>query len=131
MPLDEIRKLESLEGSEINAAKIVLANEVTALVRGRDAAQAAEATASATFAGGGLGQDLPSFETGEAEISLIDALIGLGFAASRGEAKRLIAGGGARVEGESVTDENFRIKLGAQEVKVSSGKKKHGIVRLR
>jgi len=58
LPLDEIARLESLEGSEINSAKIVLANEVTKLVRGKDAALAAEATAAATFAGGGVGQDL-------------------------------------------------------------------------
>ena len=129
LPLDEIARLEALQGSEINAAKIILANEVTALVRGADAARAAEATAAATFASGGLGDDLPSLAVSESEIGIIDALVGLGFAASRGEAKRLIAGGGARVDGASVTDENFRIILDGTERKVSSGKKKHGIVR--
>ncbi len=129
LPLDEIARLEALQGSEINAAKIVLANEVTALVRGADAARAAEATAAATFASGGLGQDLPTFEVSEGDIGIIDALVGLGFAASRGEAKRLIAGGGARVDGEVVNDENHRIVIPAGELKVSSGKKKHGILR--
>ncbi|MFN4136325.1 MAG: tyrosine--tRNA ligase [Novosphingobium sp.] len=129
LPLDEIARLEALQGSEINAAKIVLANEVTRLVRGEAAAQAAEATAAATFAGGGLGQDLPVLETGEDGIGIIDALVGLGFAASRGEAKRLVAGGGARVDGVAVVDETHRIALTDKEIRVSSGKKKHGIVR--
>ncbi|MFN3468801.1 MAG: tyrosine--tRNA ligase [Novosphingobium sp.] len=129
LPLDEIARLEALQGSEINAAKIVLANEVTRLVRGEAAAQAAEATAAATFAGGGLGQDLPVLETGEDGIGIIDALVGLGFAASRGEAKRLVAGGGARVDGVAVVDETHRVALTDKEIRVSSGKKKHGIVR--
>ncbi len=59
LPLGEIARLERLEGSEINAAKVVLANEVTKLVRGDEAAKAAEATAAATFGAGGLGEDLP------------------------------------------------------------------------
>ncbi len=128
LPLDEIARLESLEGSEINAAKIVLANEVTTLCRSEDAAKAAEATASTTFAGGGLGADLPVVALPAEGLGIIDALVGIGFAASRGEAKRLIAGGGARVDGESVSDENFHIAGGA-EVRISSGKKKHGVLR--
>ncbi|MDP3551647.1 MAG: tyrosine--tRNA ligase [Novosphingobium sp.] len=129
LPLDEIARLEALEGSEINSAKIVLANEVTRLVRGDDAAKAAEATAAATFAGGGLGQDLPTFDVSADDISIVDALVGLGFAASRGEAKRLVTGGGARVDGVAVTDESHRISLADKDIRVSSGKKKHGIVR--
>ncbi|MGV3512068.1 MAG: tyrosine--tRNA ligase [Novosphingobium sp.] len=129
LPLDEIVRLEALEGSEINAAKVVLANEVTRLVRGEDAARKAEATASATFAGGGLGQDLPLMELTEDSITIVDALVGIGFAASRGEAKRLVAGGGAKVDGQAVTDENYRITLSSGEIRVSSGKKKHGIMR--
>ncbi len=129
LPLDEIARLEAIQGSEINAAKIVLANEVTSLVRGGAAAKAAEATAAATFAGGGLGQDLPVLEVSEDSIGIVDALVGLGFAASRGEAKRLVAGGGARIDGEAVSDEGHRITLTDKEIRVSSGKKKHGIVR--
>ncbi|NLR71504.1 tyrosine--tRNA ligase [Novosphingobium sp. ERN07] len=129
LPLDEIARLEALEGSEINSAKIVLANEVTRLVRGDEAAKAAEATATATFAGGGLGQDLPTLEISEDSIGLVDALVGLGFAASRGEAKRLVAGGGARVDGAAVTDDSHRISLSGNEIRISSGKKKHGILR--
>ena len=129
MPLSEIARLEALQGAEINDAKIVLANEATRLVRGGEAARTAEGTASATFGAGGLGADLPVFTTSLAEVSLIDALVGLNFTASRGEAKRLIAGGGARVDGEAVTSENYAISLGAGDVRVSSGKKKHGVVR--
>jgi tyrosyl-tRNA synthetase len=129
LPLDEIARLEKLEGSEINAAKTVLANEVTALVRGREAAEAAEATAKATFAGGGLGADLPSFAVPAEGISITDALVGIGFAASRGEAKRLVAGGGARLDGEAVSDENHLIALISGEMRISSGKKKHGVLK--
>ena len=129
LPLDEIARLEALEGSEINAAKVVLANEITRLVRGEEAARAAEATAAATFAGGGIGQDLPTLACADDAISLIDALVGIGFAVSRGEAKRLIAGGGARIDGESVSDEGFQIVLAGQERRISAGKKKHGIIR--
>jgi tyrosyl-tRNA synthetase len=129
LPLDEIARLESLGGSEINAAKVALANAVTTLVRSADAAKAAEATASATFEGGGLGADLPTLGCPGGTISLIDALVGLSFAASRGEAKRLIAGGGARVDGESISDESATINLDGQERRISAGKKKHGILK--
>ena len=128
LPLEEIARLESLTGSEINHAKVVLANEVTKLCRGEDAARAAEATAAATFAGGGLGEDLPVLELPSEGIGLVDALVGIGFAASRGEAKRLIAGGGARVDGLVISDEAFHIRAQA-DVRLSSGKKKHGILR--
>lgn len=128
LPLDEIARLEALQGSEINAAKIVLANEVTRLCRGDEAARAAEATAAATFAGGGVGAELPVLVLPAEGLGIIDALVGIGFAASRGEAKRLIAGGGARIDGESVSDEGFHIPGGA-EVRISSGKKKHGVLR--
>jgi tyrosyl-tRNA synthetase len=129
LPLDEIARFEALGGSEINAAKVALANAVTTLCRGEDAARAAEATAQATFAGGGLGEDLPSFAVPADGVTIIDALVGIGFAASRGEAKRLIAGGGARLDGVLVTDEAQRIAPGSGEVRLSSGKKKHGILR--
>jgi tyrosyl-tRNA synthetase len=128
LPLDEIARLEALPGSEINAAKVVLANEVTALCRGKDAAAAAESTAQATFAAGGVGEDLPELQLPTVGISLIDALVGIGFAASKGEAKRLIAGGGARVDGTAITDEAHRIP-GGGEVRISAGKKKHGVLR--
>ena len=129
LPLAEITRLESLSGSEINAAKIALANAVTTLCRGAEAASKAEATAAATFAGGGLGADLPVFDIPADGLSLIDALVGIGFAASKGEAKRLIAGGGARIDGEAISDEAYFIAARAVEIRISSGKKKHGILR--
>jgi tyrosyl-tRNA synthetase len=129
LPLDEIARLEALGGNEINAAKVVLANEVTRLCRGDEAAVASEATAQATFAGGGLGADLPVLDVAEATISLVDALVGIGFAASKGEAKRLIAGGGARVDGVAIADESHVISIADADIRLSSGKKKHGILR--
>ena len=129
LPVAEIARLESLGGAEINAAKVVLANAVTALCRGDEAARAAEATAAATFGAGGLGEDLPVFACPPGEIGLIDALVGLGFAASRGEAKRLVAGGGARVDGAAVRDEGHRIVVGTGDIRISAGKKKHGVLR--
>ncbi len=127
LPLDEITRLEALQGSEINAAKIVLANAVTKLCRGEDAARAAESTAAATFGGKGGGEDLPVFALPTEGIALVDALVGIGFAASRGEAKRLISGGGARVDGVVIASENHHIAGGSQVV-IASGKKKHGVL---
>ena len=128
LPLDEIARLELLQGSDINAAKVVLASEVTRLCRGDEAAKTCESTASATFGSGGIGTDLPVISLPVDGISLIEALIGIGFAASRGEAKRLISGGGARVDGVAITDENHMI-IGGCETRISSGKKKHGVLR--
>jgi len=127
LPLDEIARLESLEGAEINQAKIVLANEATALCRGKDAADLAAETARKTFEEGASGEALPMFAA-SGSIGIVDALIGLGFCASKGEARRLIAGGGARVDGEKVADEAFTIAIGANPVRVSAGKKNHGLV---
>ena len=129
LPLDEVARLEALQGSEINAAKVVLASEVTRLCRGDEAARSAEATARATFASGGLGEDLPVLAIPADGIGIIDALVGIGFAASRGEAKRLIAGGGARIDGTVVTDETHAIAANCGELRISSGKKKHGVLR--
>jgi tyrosyl-tRNA synthetase len=127
--LDEIIRLETLEGSEINDAKIVLANAATALCRGTDAAHASQATAQSTFAGGGAGENLPSADLNTLEITVIDALTVLGFATSRKDARRLISGGGARVDGVAVNDENLVIAASSTPVKVSSGKKKHGLIK--
>ena len=129
LPIAEIERLESLPGSGINEAKIVLANEATRLCRGEEAARTAEATAAATFSGGGLGDDLPVCAIPAEGFTIVDALVGIGFAASRGEARRLVAGGGARIDGTPVADENQRIAAGPADVRISSGKKKHGILR--
>lgn len=120
LPLEEI---ERVMAGDINAAKVMLATEATALCRGRDAADAAAATAAATFAGG-AGENLPSFAV-VAPITIVEALVGLGFAASKGEARRLVAGGGARVDGEPVTGDSQMVAPGAR---ISAGKKRHGVI---
>ena len=127
LPLDEIVRLESLGGAEINQAKIVLANEATAMCRGLEAAEAAAETARKTFEEGSAGADLPTLAV-SGSIGLVDALTGLGFCASKGEARRLIAGGGARVDGEKVADEAFTIAIAGNPVRVSAGKKHHGLL---
>jgi tyrosyl-tRNA synthetase len=130
LPLDEIARLEALEGSEINAAKAVLANEVTKLVRGEEAAKAAEATAAQTFAGGGMGEDLPVLEVPAEGVRAGAACTELGFTASNGEAKRKIAEGAVKIDGETVSDPGLLISLGSgEERRLSLGKKKHGILR--
>ena len=127
LPLDEIQRLEALGGSEINAAKIALANAATELCRGADAATLASETARKTFEEGASGGDLPSFDA-SGDISLLDALVGLGFVASKKEARRMIQGGGARVDGDAVTAEDAVISTQAAPVKISAGKKKHGLI---
>lgn len=127
LPLDEITRLESLEGAEINQAKIVLANEATSLCRGVQAAALAAETARKTFEEGSAGADLPTLAV-SGSIGLVDGLIGLGFCTSKGEARRLIAGGGARVDGEKVADDAFTIVMAGNPVRVSAGKKHHGLI---
>ena len=127
LPLDEIARLEALEGAEINEAKKVLANEATAMCRGRAAAEEAAETARRTFEEGAAGDTLPTIVV-EGAIALVDALVALGFAASKGEARRLIKGGGARVDGEKVADEAALIRLAGTPVRVSAGKKHHGLI---
>ncbi len=122
LPLDEIARLEALQGAEINAAKVVLANEVTRLVRGEEAARTAEATAETTFAGG-AGEDLPTLTLGEG-MTLAAALTAIGFTASNGEAKRKIAEGAVRLDGERIDDP----AASAQPGRLSLGKKKHGVL---
>ncbi len=123
LPLDEIARLEALEGSEINEAKKILANEATAMLHGRDAASAAADTAAATFAGG-TGEDLPSVPLSQAP-NIIAANTALGFAASNKEVKRKLEEGAIRVNDEVVRDASYAPKAGD---KISFGKKKHGLV---
>jgi tyrosyl-tRNA synthetase len=138
LPIDEIARLSSLQGAEINDAKKVLATEATALIHGREAAGKAEATARTTFEQGGTAQDLPSVEVSRAEL---DAGIGVlaAFAekaclvASNGEARRQIKAGGLRVNDIAVTDEKMALTaadLTADGViKLSFGKKKHVLLK--
>ncbi|MBA3676237.1 MAG: tyrosine--tRNA ligase [Sphingosinicella sp.] len=124
LPLDEIGRLEGLRGSEINEAKKVLADAATSMAHGESSALQAAETARKTFEEGSSGGDLPTLQV-NGEINLVDALLGLGLVASKGEARRLISGGGARIDGEKADDENQRINV-AGEVRLSAGKKKHG-----
>lgn len=127
LPLDEIARLEALEGAEINEAKIVLANEATRLCRGDEAAKAAAETARQTFAEGGSGADLPRFEVASGSIEILDALVGLGFCASRGEAKRKIAEGAVKVDDAVVSAADAVVTVSG-DIKVSLGKKRHGLL---
>ena len=127
LPLDEIARLEALPGSEINVAKIALANAATEMCRGAEAAMNAAETARATFEDGAVGGDLP-VALAHGDISLIDALVALGFAASKKEARRMIQGGGARIDGEATLDENAVISASVAPIKISAGKKKHGLL---
>jgi len=128
LPLDRIAELALLEGAAINDAKAILANEATAMLHGKDAAASAEATAHGTFAGGGSGDDLPTL-TVVGEIGIVAALTGLGFAASNGEARRKISESAVRLDGVVVTDPAFVVSVTDQAVKLSLGKKKHGLLR--
>lgn len=130
LPLDEIARLEALQGAEINDAKIVLANEITKLVRGEQAAASAQATATATFGSGGLGDDLPVLDVPGEGIRLGAACTAVGFTASNGEAKRKIVEGAVRIDDEPVTDPGFLVMVRpGDERKLSLGRKRHAILR--
>ena len=127
VPVDEIRRLESLPGAEINQAKIALANAATAMLHGDAAARAAEETARATFEQGGAGEDLPTFQAGQS-ISILAALTGLGFCSSNGEAKRKIAEGAVRLDDQPISDPFLTIEVPDTPLKISLGKKRHGLL---
>jgi tyrosyl-tRNA synthetase len=125
LPLDEVARLEALEGSEINAAKKILADEATSLAHGQEAAEAAGNTARKTFEEGAAGESLPTLKI-DAPLFLSEALVRLGLVSSRNEARRLLQQGGAKVDGEKV-ENDITIRPGA-EVRISAGKKKHGVL---
>jgi tyrosyl-tRNA synthetase len=122
LPLEQIAKLEALEGAAINDAKIVLATEATAMLHGREAALNAKETAKSTFAGG-AGEDLPTLAVKDG-MTIAQALTAIGFTASNGEAKRKIAEGAVRLDDTIVTDPGMAAAPG----KLSLGKKKHGML---
>jgi tyrosyl-tRNA synthetase len=127
LPLAEIARMESLPGAEINEAKIVLATEATALLHGREAAEAASRTAAETFAAGGVGEDLPTLSLGEG-MSVAHALTALGFTPSNKEAKRKIAEGAVRLDDVTVNDPALVLTPAEEPLKLSLGKKRHGLL---
>ncbi|MBE1298184.1 MAG: tyrosine--tRNA ligase [Rhodobacteraceae bacterium] len=136
MPVEECDRLGALAGSEINAAKVILANEVTTLLHGAEAAEAAEATAREVFEKGGVGDDLPTLNLTPADlgdgISIVQLIVKSGLAKSGKEAKRLIAENGARIDDAPLTDAGLMIDAGAlaSPIKLSAGKKRHALVQL-
>ncbi|MEW9918713.1 tyrosine--tRNA ligase [Marimonas sp. MJW-29] len=136
LPLDECERLGALEGAEINEAKIRLANEVTTLLHGAEAAAAAEATAREVFEKGGIGDDLPTLHLSEKEIgdgiSIVQLIVKSGLANSGKEAKRLIAENGAKMDDAPLTNPGLIIDKTAlaNPIKLSAGKKRHALVQL-
>jgi tyrosyl-tRNA synthetase len=137
LPLDEIGRLAALGGAEINEAKKVLANEATALLHGRAAAEAAADTARQTFEQGTLAGGLPTIEVARADLDaglgVLTAFVSAGLVASNSEARRQIKGGGLKVNDAQVTDEKMLLGpalLGGDGViKLSLGKKRHVLLR--
>ncbi|MDX8348763.1 tyrosine--tRNA ligase [Cognatiyoonia sp. IB215446] len=136
LPIEECDRLGALEGSEINEAKIILANAVTSLLHGAEAAQAAEATAREVFEKGGVGDGLPTLTLSAEElgdgISVVQLLVRSGLAGSGKEAKRLIAENGARLNDAPLKDAGLFMDAAAlaEPVKLSAGKKRHALVQL-
>jgi tyrosyl-tRNA synthetase len=137
LPLDEIGRLAALKGQDINEAKKILATEVTALVHGRTAADAAAETARRTFEEGALAQTLPTIEIPRAELErglgVLAAFVKAGLVTSNGEARRQIKGGGLKVNDVTVTDEKMmlsRSQLTPEAViKLSLGRKRHVLLK--
>ena len=130
LPLDECARLGHLEGQEINYAKEVLANEVTALLHGREAAEAAHATAKEVFEKGGVGEELPTIEIPAEDTSIVQLFVKSGLSGSGKEAKRLIADGGAKLNDEIIKDTGRMVSSDEIKatVKLSAGKKRHALV---
>ncbi|MBC8239419.1 MAG: tyrosine--tRNA ligase [Alphaproteobacteria bacterium] len=137
LPLDEISRLATLQDAEINEAKKVLADQATTLCHGADAAKTAAATARQTFEEGSVATDLPTIDAAEADLEtgivLFELLRRAGLCQSNGEARRLIKGGGARVNDTAVNDEMTKVSLtdvtADGVIKLSAGKKRHALIR--
>ncbi len=135
MPLAEIARLEKLEGQELNQAKIALANAAATLNHGSDAARAAEETARKTFEQGVAGEGLPTFPIDRAALSAgipaFELVFASGLVASKGEARKLIRGGGIRLNDAPITNETESIGRqhldGEGRIKLSLGRKRHAL----
>src|SRR6185295_2357032 len=134
LPLDEVARLAALQGAEINEAKKTLATEATAMLHGREAAEAAARTARETFEEGTLSESLPTVEMSAAEfaagLGVLKAFVDAGLVASNGEARRQIKGGGLKINDATVTDEKMMLSAAKDltpegVIKLSLGRKKH------
>jgi len=125
LPLDEIARLEALEGAEINEAKKILADAATTMAHGADAAANAAETARRTFEEGASDANLPTVSLGAEGLSIVQATTALGFATSNKEVRRKLDEGAIRVNGDVVKDPYYALKAGD---KVSFGAKKHGLI---
>ena len=136
LPVDECDRLGALKGAEINESKVRLANEVTTLLHGADAAAAAEATAREVFEKGGIGDDLPTLTLSAEDvgdgISIVQLLVKSGLAGSGKEAKRLISENGAKINDEPLAEAGMMIDAAAlaTPMKLSAGKKRHALVQI-
>jgi tyrosyl-tRNA synthetase len=136
LPVDECERLGALAGSEVNAAKVILANEVTKLLHGSEAAAAAEATAREVFEKGGIGDDLPTLTLSAEELgegmSIVQLIVKSGLAKSGKDAKRLINENGAKLDDKPLSDAGLMITAAAlsSPIKLSAGKKRHALVQL-
>ncbi len=137
LPLAEIEKLEALDGAELNEAKKILATEATAMCHGRAAAEKAEATARETFEQGGTSADLPSIDIAADRIAdglgLLEAFVTAELAASNSEARRLVQGGGAKVNDAAQNDIGATLGTGDivdGVIKLSAGKKRHVLLKI-
>jgi tyrosyl-tRNA synthetase len=135
--LDEIRKLEKLEGAEINDAKIILANAATTLLHGKDATEKAKVTAKNIFENKGGDANLPIIIFSNTELAegipILECLINNNYlASSKGEARRLIRGSGVKLSDITISDENLKINnsyfVKDKKIKLSVGKKKHILI---
>ncbi|MBU2935618.1 MULTISPECIES: tyrosine--tRNA ligase [Pacificibacter] len=137
IPVDECDRLGALQGSDINEAKIILANEVTALLHGRAAAEAAEKTAHEVFEKGGTGDDLPTLELSADDIgdgiSIVQLFVRAGLSGTGKEAKRLFADNGAKVNDADHKDAGVLVTVAdlASPMKLSAGKKRHALIVLK
>ena len=137
LPMDEIAKLAALQGAEINEAKKTLATEATALMHGREKAEAAAETARKTFEQGATAEGLPTVEVAKSDlaggIGVLAAFVQAGLVKSNGEARRQIQGGGLKVNDETVSDEKAKLtaaNVGADgAIKLSLGKKRHVLLK--
>lgn len=138
LPMDEVKRLESLQGQEINEAKKILAFEATKLCHGEDAAANAQATAIKAFEQGIVGGDLPSIDMDQADLThgvlFIEACLSLNLLSSKGEGRRLIKNGGARINDKAISDTEYKLSMDDANddgvIKISAGKKKHALIKI-